>query len=196
MVSEEKRLEKLLTPTTTTKTTPGHANSLRPLASSAPYEANTVAVEKQLEGTRVTRKDISLQVAPPSLKLVAGGKQCASKSTITPTKSCIANLYRRIKRRVGHSLKRNHCKGNLVPSIKQVTHKPCGTEGGLSGLRRVPRPLFEQHSSGGLRQHYSGCLYKQRWASEVGASVCPSVENPDLVCQETELSKLDSSQAS
>ena len=34
---------------------------------------------------------------PPS-KVVAGGKQCASRSTITPSKTCSANLYRRIKR--------------------------------------------------------------------------------------------------
>ena len=54
-----------------------------------------------------------------------------------------------------------------------------------SGLKRVPIPFFEQHTSGGHRQHYSGCLYKQSRGYEVGPSVCPSVENPNLVCQET-----------
>ena len=52
--------------------------------------------------------------------MVAGGKQCASRSTITPTKTCSADLYRHIKRRVGRSVKRTHCKGNLVPSRKQL----------------------------------------------------------------------------
>ena len=95
------------------------------------YEAHTVALEKQLEGTRITRKDdIHSQVAPSSLKVVAGGKQCSSRSTITPTKSCSADLYRRIKRRVGHSLKRTRCKGNLVSSRKQVAHKPLGVKNG------------------------------------------------------------------
>ena len=42
----------------------------------------------------------------PTLKVVAGGKQCASRSTITPSKTCSADIYRRIKRRVGCSLKR------------------------------------------------------------------------------------------
>ena len=55
---------------------------------------------------------------------MAGGKQCATRSTITPSKTCSANIYRRIKRRVGRSLRRAHCKGNLVPSRKQVAHKP------------------------------------------------------------------------
>ena len=70
------------------------------------YEAHTVALEKQLEGARVTRKgDSSPQIAPPLPKVVAGGRQCATRSTITPFKTCSANIYRYIKRKVGHSLK-------------------------------------------------------------------------------------------
>ena len=86
---------------------------------------------------------------------------------------------------MGHSLKQTHCKGNLVPSRKQVTHKPLGTKGGLSGPKRVPRPLLKQHSLGSHRQHNSGCLYQQRGGDEVGLPVCPTVENPVLVHQET-----------
>ena len=115
----------------------------------------------------------------------AGGKQCSSRSTITPSKTCSANLYRRIKRRVGRSLKRAHCKGNLVSSRKQVSLKSPGTKSGISGLKRVPRPLFKQHSPGSHRQHTSGCLYQQRRRDEVRLPVCPTVENSVLVHQET-----------
>ena len=70
------------------------------------HEAHTVALEKQLEGTRVTRKgNPSPQLPPPTSQVVAGGKQCATRSTITPSKTCSANFYRRIKRRVGRSLR-------------------------------------------------------------------------------------------
>ena len=117
--------------------------------------------------------------------MVAGGKQCSSRSTITPSKTCSANLYRRIKRRVGRSLKRAHCKGNLVSSRKQVARKSPGTKSDLSGLKRVPRPLFKQHSPGSHRQHNSGCLYQQGRGDEVGLPVCPTVENSVLVHQET-----------
>ena len=52
-----------------------HSNRKASPPCSAPYETNTVALEKQLEGSRITRKgDISSQVAPPSLKMVAGEK--------------------------------------------------------------------------------------------------------------------------
>ena len=64
-----------------------------------------MALEEQLEGTRVNRKgDTSSQDTPPSFKMVAGGKQCASRSTITPTKTCSADLYTCIKRRVAAHL--------------------------------------------------------------------------------------------
>ena len=86
---------------------------------SDPHETYTVALEKQLEGTRITRKgDPYPQISASPSKMVAGGIQYASWSTITPTKTCSADLYRRIKRRMGRSLKRAHCKGNLVPSRK------------------------------------------------------------------------------
>ena len=94
-----------------------------------------MALKKQLESTRITRKgDTCSQVAPAPPKVVAGGNQCSSRSTITPTKTCSADIYRRIKRRMGRSLKRTHCMGNLVSSRKQVAHKSLGTKSGLSGL--------------------------------------------------------------
>ena len=103
-----------------------------------------MAHEKQFEGSRVTRKGPYPQISALLSKMVAGGKQCASRSTITPTKTCSANLYRCIKRRVGRSLRGTHCKGTLLdPSRKQVAHQLSGTEGGLSGYKRVPRPLLE-----------------------------------------------------
>ena len=156
------------------------------LSRSTSYETHTLALEEQLEGARITRKgDTCSQVAPPPLKVVAGGKQCASRSTITPTKTCSADIYRGIKRRVGRSLKRTHCKGNLVTFRKQVAHKSLGTKGGLSGPKRVPRPLFKQHSPSSHGQHNSGCLYQHRTGDEVGLTVCPTVENPVLLHQET-----------
>ena len=82
-----------------------HSNRKTSPLRATPHETHTVALEKQLEGPRVTGKgDPGPQVPPPSSKVVAGGKQCATRSTITPSKTCSADLYRRIKRRVGRSL--------------------------------------------------------------------------------------------
>ena len=90
------------------------ASSFRPTA----HETHTVASQKQLEGTRVTGKgDPYPQVPAPSFTMVAKRRQCPHRSTITPNKTCSANLYRCIKRRVGRSLKRAHCKRNLESKL-------------------------------------------------------------------------------
>ena len=150
------------------------------------YETYTVASRKQLENTRVTRKDHSnTQIPAPTSTMVAGGKQCATRSTITPNKTCSANIYRRIKRRVGRSLKRAHYKRDLVTSRKQAAYKLSGTKSSLSSLKIVPRPLLRQDSSCSNRQHYSSVIHKQGRRHEVGSTMCPTVENLDLVYQET-----------
>ena len=171
-------------PTVHVRHRPTHSNRKTSPPRVTPYAAHTVACEKQLEGPRVTRKgDPGPQVTPPPSKMVAGGKQCASRSTITPSKTCFANIYRCIKRRVGRSLRRAHCKGNLVPSGKQVAHKPLRAKSSISSSKRVLNPLLQQDSTDCYRQHNSGCLYQQRGGDEIGLSVCPTVENPVLVYQ-------------
>ena len=72
----------------------------------------------------ITRKgDPNTQVPAPPFTMVAEGRQCTYRPTITPNITCSANIYRRINRRVGRSLRRAHCKRNLVPSGKQATYK-------------------------------------------------------------------------
>ena len=161
-----------------------HSNRKTSPLRATTHETHTVALEKQLEGPRVTGKgDPGPQIPPPPSKVVAGGKQCAYRSTITPSKTCSANLYRRIKRRVGRSLRRAHCKGTVVPTREQVTHEPLGAESSISSSKRVSNPSLQQDSVGSYRQHNSGCLYQQRGGDEVGLSVCPTVENTVLVHQ-------------
>ena len=97
-------------------------NSHRKASSSwpTPHETHPVASQKQLEGTGISRKDYpSTQVPAPTLAMVARREQCVTRSTITPNKTCSANIYRRIKRKVGRSLKRAHCKRSWsVPESK------------------------------------------------------------------------------
>ena len=71
-------------------------------------------LKKQLEDPRVTgENNTSPQINPSTSKVVAGGKQCAPRATFTPTKTCSATVYRCLKRRLGRSLRRAHCKGNF-----------------------------------------------------------------------------------
>ena len=48
-------------------------------------------------------------------------------------------------------------------------------------IKRVSRSLCRKNSSGSNRQYYSSSLHKQGRRNEVGPTVCPTVENLDLV---------------
>ena len=113
--------------------------------------------------------------------MVAGRKQCPPRPTITPHKARSANIYRRFKRRMGRSLKRVHCKRVLVGAGKQAAHKLSRTQSGVFGPQRVPKSLCRQNSSSGNRQYYGGRLHKQRIGHEVRPSMCPTVDNLDMV---------------
>ena len=142
-----------------------------------------VVLEKHLEGTRITRKgDPYPQVAPSRSNMEAGGRQCVSRSTITSIKTCSANLYRHFKRRVG-SLRGTHCKGNQSPSRKKVTN--------YLELKAVFLALkeFQDLCLNNIvliaTDNTIVVAYINKEGGEVGLSVSHSVNNPDLLLQET-----------
>ena len=146
------------------------------------HETHTVASQEQLEGTRIPGEDNPhSKVTPPTPEMVAGGRQCGYRSTLTSTRTCSANFYRRIKRRVGRTLKRAYGKGKLVTPGKQVAHKLSRVKGSSSGTTRVPSSLCEQGSSHSYRQYHCGSLHKQRRGNEVRPPVCLTLEDPHLV---------------
>ena len=148
------------------------------------YETHTVASQEQLEGTRnVGEKHSHSKITPPTSRVVAGGKQCYHRSTSTPASTCAANLYKRIKRRVGRPLKRAYGNRKLVTPRKQTTHKLPRVKSSSSGLKGVPSSLYKQSCSYSYRQHLCGSIHKQGRGNEVGASVCSTLEDPHLVHQ-------------
>ena len=50
---------------------------------------------------------------------------------------------------------------------------------------RVSRPLLRQDSSCSNRQHHSGVIHKQGRGQEIWPTLCPTLENLDLVYQKT-----------
>ena len=158
------------------------ASSLRPIT----HETHSVASQKQLEGTGILRKGHpSTQVPAPTFMLVAGRKQCPPRTTVTPYEARSANIYRRLKRRVGRSLKRVHGKRVLVGTRKQAAHKLPRAQSGSPSPQRVPKSLCGQNSPSGNRQYYGSRLHKQRRRHEVRPTLCPPVENLNLVFPQT-----------
>ena len=90
----------------------------------------------------IRKSDSNSQVPASPFTVVARKRQCAYRPTITPNRICSANLYRRIKRRVGRSLKQTHCQRGMVTARKQTAYKLSGTKSSLSHFETVPRPLY------------------------------------------------------
>ena len=84
---------------------------------------------------------------------------------------------------MGRSLKRTHCQRDLVTARKQAAYKLFGTKGSVSRLKRVSRPLCRQDGTCGNRQYYSSVIHKQGRRHEVGDTLCPTMEDLDLVYQ-------------
>ena len=100
------------------------------------HETHTVESQKQLESTRVTRKGSNPQVLAPTSTMVAGGKQCASRSTITPTQTMLCKCLQM------HVHKCIHLDEQVAPTsnificheLQQQVTSVCVTGTGTSGL--------------------------------------------------------------
>ena len=114
------------------------------------HETYTMAPQKQLADTGIAGKSDSYShLPPPSFAMVAERRQRSHRPALTPHKACATDLYRRIKRRVGRSLKQTHCKGLVVSARKEAAYKLSGAKGSPFSPKRVPRPLHRPDRLGG-----------------------------------------------
>ena len=90
-------------------------------------------------------------------------------------------LYRRLKRRLGRSLRSKFYKGSVVRSGKKATHKRPRIEGRLTGPSKLQGPVPEPNSASCNGQLNSGSLHKQTRRNSLSRDVCSPVEDYDLV---------------
>ena len=90
-------------------------------------------------------------------------------------------LYRRLKQRLGCSLRANLYKGSVVRQAKNATHKCSRAEGGFSGPSKFQGPVSKPNSVGCNGQLNSDGLHKQTRRNSLSRNVCSPVEGHDLV---------------
>ena len=90
-------------------------------------------------------------------------------------------LYRRLKRRLGCSLRTKFYKGSVVRSGEKATHKRPRVEGGFTGPPKVQGLVSKPNSSSGNGQLNSGSLHKQTRRNSLRGDVCTPVEDHDMV---------------
>ena len=118
---------------------------------------------------------------PPSSGLVVGGKEYTPRPTITSNASRSTSFYRRIKRRLGRSLRGLHSKRRLVRTRKSPPHKLLGTKSSLPGAQEFRASLQGSDCPSSHRQHNCGLLHQQGRRYEIRLSLCPPVETSVVV---------------
>ena len=90
-------------------------------------------------------------------------------------------LYRRLKRRLGRSLRTKFYPRSVVSPGKRPLYKRPRTESCLSGPETLQRPVPGPNSASCNGQLNCGCLHKQTRGNTLSGDVCTPAENHDLV---------------
>ena len=146
------------------------------------HEALSVSSQGALERSSVAGQ-------PPSLdrchfctpRLVA--ESCKRDERLRPSsqRPQYPTLYRRLKRRLGCSLRSKIYQGSVVRPEKRATHKCPRVEGDLTGPSKFQGPVPEPNSSSCNGQLYNGSLHKQTRRNSLSRDVRSPVEDHDMV---------------
>ena len=119
------------------------------------HEALSVSAQGALEISSVAGQPPSLDrihCSPP--RLVAKSLKRDERCRPSSQRPQYPTLYRRLKRRLGRSLRSKFYKGSVIRSGKKATHKCPRIEGGLAGPSRLQGPVPEPNS--GSLHHKQG----------------------------------------
>ena len=146
------------------------------------HEALSVSPQGALEISSTTGQ-------PPSLdrshlctpRLVA--EPCKRDERLKPSsqRPQYPTLYRRLKRRLGRSLRTKFYPRSVVSPGKRPSHKRPRIESCLTGPETLQRPVPGPNSASCDGQLNCGCLHQQTRGNTLSGDVCISVENHDLV---------------
>ena len=146
------------------------------------HEALSVSSQGALEISSVAGQPPSLDrshCSPP--RLVAKSLKRDERRRPSSQRPQYPTLYRRLKQRLGRSLRSKVYKRSVVRSGKKATHKCPGIEGGLPGPSRLQGPVPESNSVSCDGQLNSGSLHQQTGRNSLSRDVRSPVENHDLV---------------
>ena len=155
------------------------------------HEALSVSPQGALEISSVVGHPPSLDrnhfSTPP--RMVAKSHKRDERLRPSSQRPQYPTLYRRLKRRLGCSLRANLCKSSVVRQGKKATHKCFKAEGGFSGPSKVQGPVSKPNSVSCHRQFNSGSLHKQTKRNPLSRDVRSPVKDHDLVPSLSDYSK-------
>ena len=146
------------------------------------HETVSVSPERALEISSVAGQPPSLDRSHfCSSGLVAESCQGDDRRRPSSQRPQYPTLYRRLKRRLGRSLRTKFYKRSVVSSRKRTSHKRPRIESCLSGFETLQRPVSGPNSASCHGQLNCGSLHKQTRGNTLGGDVRTPVETHDLV---------------
>ena len=116
-----------------------------------------------------------------TLRLVAKSFEHDERCRPSSQRPQYPTLYRRLKRRLGRSLRSKFYKRSVVRLGKNATHKRSRIEGGLPGPSKLQGPVPEPNIASCNGQLNSGSLHKQTRRNSLSRNVRSAVEDHDMV---------------
>ena len=114
--------------------------------------------------------------------MVVRPHKCATRRVSPPKGTRKTDLYRRLKRRLGRTLRSRINPRGLVSRRKTPTYQPVRNEGSFPGSTVLQTHLQEEQSRPHcLRQHLCGVIHKQTGRYKICRTLRSYVENPDMV---------------
>ena len=104
-----------------------------------------------------------------------------SKVQISTPKNTTLSVYRRLKRRLGRSLKSRFYQRTVVRSRKIIEHKRFRTKSSVLGPKTFQASMPKSNSPSCHGQLNSSSLHQQTGQDTLSRDVCPSLENHELV---------------
>ena len=146
------------------------------------HEALSVSPQGALEISSVAGQPPSLDRSHCStVRLVAKSLKRDERCRPSSQRPQYSTLYRRLKRRLGRSLRSKFYKGSVVRPGKKATHKFSRIEGSLPGPSKLQGPMPEPNSASSNGQLNSGSLHKQTRRNSLSRDVRSPVEDHDMV---------------
>ena len=135
-VEVHKKTEELYCQTVHVSDRTAYSNGKASMVWLTSHEAHPMALEATLACPRSFGESYSgSSISSPPSRLVVGREQSAEGPTPAPPSTRSSAVYRRLKRRLGRTLRGLHCKRRLVTPRKSPPHKLPRVEGVLLALK-------------------------------------------------------------
>ena len=146
------------------------------------YETFSMASQDSLEISDASGYSNPLESEDDTTRgMVVRPQKRATRRVSPPKGTRKTDLYRRLKRRLGRTLRSRFNRRGLVSHRKSSPHQLFGIKGSSPGTTVLQDHLQEQSGSHCLRQHLRSVLHKQTGWHKIRRTLRSNVENSDMV---------------